>query len=143
MKKILNNILNWIKTFLFGFRKFYKENSKDVVEFVGRIKAAVESPEADAIVNFTKTEADDELLYKLREALQSIFQDLETPENTSTLGLIIFYLEKLKGQSLSFKAAIYLKIASLMLKELLGDVSESDADTLAQLSFKMNKEGKL
>lgn len=144
MKKLLNNILNWIKTFLFGFRKFYKEHGKEVVEFVGRLKTAVESKDAEAIVNFTKTEADNEMLYKLREALQLIFQDEPIPPNTSTVGLIIFYVHKIKGVAPHMKAAIYLKLASLILSVIPGEsITQSDADTLAQLSFKMNKEGKL
>lgn len=143
MKKIINRVLNWIRLAFSGFRKLYKKYGKDITTFIYQIRTFVESPQADLVVSLTKTKLDDNLLFALRGAFKAIYKDLEPPD-TDLLNNVVFYIKELQKASNPLRAAIYLKLAALILKEVCPqEIASSDADTFIQLSYKLNKEGKI
>jgi len=143
MSKIINKILRFLKLFFFGFKKFYRKYGKDITSFIHKLKVAVESDEAEAIVAFTKTNLDDKLLLFLRRAFSTLYYEIPSSDNTFEQ-ILVRYITQLKEAPPMMRRAIYFKLASLIFKNICPEnIKDSEADTFIQLSYKMNKENKM
>jgi uncharacterized membrane protein YukC len=79
MKKLLELIIDLFKG------KDYKTLRREIIKIVNVIKNAVESKEAQYIVDFTKTKVDDKLLAWLKISLPFLLKRLNLTDDTITM----------------------------------------------------------
>lgn len=136
MKKLFRNIFEFVRNSGDKLRKAIVNYANPVVTAMSLVKAAVDSPAADAVVKLTKTDVDDKVLEAVRKALAKF-----TPK-AKTLAQAAKQLAQLKPE---LREAYMSKAAAMAVKELAAekhpDMKDSDAALMVEMAVKAKKEG--
>lgn len=140
MKKLLKNLLNLLRVFFGRFSRLYDQYGRDVLNLTYELRRAILSTDPNAVNEFIANTRD---LNTLRTALKALYPG-EVDPGLSIVGEIGFIITWLKRANDAQRNAFLIKVASILLRKACNEeISESDADTLAQLWYKAAKEGKI
>lgn len=136
MKKIFQNIFEFVRNTTDTLRKLILNYANPVVSVMGYVKAAVDSPGADTLVKLTKTDADDKVLEAVRKALAKFCPKAKT---------VAQVVKQLAAMEPEVREAYMSKAAQMAVKELAkdthADMKDSDAALLVELAVKAKKAG--
>lgn len=135
--RLRHKIKTWLKKAFANFEKFTEKYVEPAIRIVNVIKGTVDNPNLDIAVALTHTKVDDNILYWLRNAIDT----LEVPLNCnkgSDIEKIKCFIEWLRPLPKPQRNAIYLKTASLIAQQA-DTLSENEVDLLVQLEYSESK----
>lgn len=139
--KFFKKVGAWFKRLFTNIKKFLKENVAPAVKFVNAIKTVVDNPALDVLVAFTKTDLDNKILAKLRQALSQAVDILEVQLECGSKGTddekIACYINWLRSLPKEQRNAMYAKTASIIARIQAGNtlLRNSQIDMLVQLEY--------
>lgn len=174
MKRLFKALFRAIKNETRALRIFILKYSSTAVDVVDHIRKAVNDPKVHLIVSLTPSKVDDRILNVLRVVFTAILPNIELKDlvippillrdvdennakevkerdkalkdlfNSDFSKGLNEIVENIRNLSPELQKAAFLKIASLITKELAKEdnheLSSSESDTLAQLAFKAKRE---
>lgn len=117
-----------------------------VIQVINLLKRTASDPAFDYLTALSETRKDDAALHTIRIRLANAVTSLEIVDqclNEKTLeGQIRCFVDYINKQPKAIREAIYLKLASELVKREYKGMKQSEADTLVQLAYIKSKREK-
>lgn len=146
IKKLFRKIQQFIGREARAIKKLYNSIAVEAIEVGQKIKEALDNPQFDVIVNFTKTNIDNQVLAALRAAMR-IMLPLAKIDSKNFGKILKEFIEELRKQSGPIQQANLSKIGALVASELAKKqgivLTHNEADILINMAYHQFKEGKI
>ncbi|UZR95314.1 hypothetical protein [Chondrinema litorale] len=119
-------------------RLFASTAIKEVLSFTAQLRAVVENPATTDIIILTPSETDDKVFAKIKDAFTTVdtFEEITAKaKEKEGVDLVEYFVERVRNTKKSKRGAVYLAIASELLRKVDEKYSHSEADTLVQLAY--------
>lgn len=145
MKKALQNLFRSLRSEAKKVKEFITKYGTLAITILSGLKEIVENKKVQDFVKATPTTWDDKILAILQTVLPLLLGKSKLPDNAGFSEILEYYIKEIRKHNKPVRAALYFKLASLIIQQLADadkeEISESEADTIAQLSFNTSVKG--